>query len=63
MFTIDNKRDVLKLLYWLSLTILLGVLTTIKLALWSGKPIFDKLLVSTFTLGLIFFLIALMKKT
>lgn len=62
MFTIEPKRDVLNLLYLFSLTVLLGILSTIKITRWSGKPIFEKLLISTFALGLMFFLIVLLKK-
>lgn len=62
MFTLSKKRDVVKLLYWFFLSILLVMLTTIKLTLWSGKPIFNKLLLANVSLGLIFFMITLMRK-
>lgn len=62
MFTIHKKRDMLKLIYWLTLSILLVMLTTIKLTLWSGKPIFNKLLLANVVLGVIFFVLTIMKK-
>ena len=63
VFSLEMKRDVLTLLYWLLLAILLAKLATIKLALWSGKTtIYSKLLVSNLMIGLVFLLIVLMMK-
>lgn len=63
MFTLEKKRDLLMILYVLFLTILLVLLTTIKLTLWSGKPtIFTQLLSANVLLGLIFMLIVLRLK-
>lgn len=63
MFSIEMKRDVLSLLYWLLLALLLAVLSTIKLSLWSGKVnIYNKLLTSNLLLGIVFLLVVLMMK-
>ena len=63
MFSLEMKRDLLSLMYWFLLALLLAVLTTIKLALWSGKTyIYNKLLVSNLMIGFVFFMIVLMMK-
>lgn len=63
LFSLEMKRDLLSLMYWFLLALLLSVLTTIKLALWSGKTsIYNKLLVSNLTIGFVFFMIVLMMK-
>jgi len=63
MFSVENKRDMLKLVYWLLLAVLLAVLSSIKLSLWSVKPkIFNKLLISNAVFGVIFIILVYMLK-
>ena len=64
MFSMEMKKDLLKLVYWLLLSILLAVLCSIKLSLWSARPnLFNTLLFSNIAFGVIFMvLIMTMKK-
>lgn len=63
MFTMEIKRDWMKWFYWFFLIILLGVLVTIKLTLWSGKiNVYSKLLLANAVMGVIFFTIILTMK-
>jgi len=63
MFCVENKRDMLKLVYWFLLVVLLAVLSSIKLSLWSVKPnIFNKLLLSNVVFGVIFMLLVMKLK-
>lgn len=58
MFSLDKKKDLLQLVYWLMLSILLAVLSSIKLSLWAGKPnLFNKLFLSNAAFGVVFVLI------
>jgi hypothetical protein len=63
MFTMTPKRDFLKWFYWFLLVVLLGILVSIKLTLWSGKvDVYSKLLLSNAVIGLLFFTILLTMK-
>lgn len=63
MFSMDVKKDLLKLVYWLLLSILLAVLSSIKLSLWSGRPNhFNKLLLSNIAFGVVFMVLLLTMK-
>jgi len=63
MFSLDMKKDVLKLVYWLLLSILLAVLSSIKLSLWSARPnLFNRLLLSNVVFGVIFMVLILTMK-
>lgn len=63
MFSLDMKKDVLKLVYWLLLSILLAVLSSIKLCVWSARPnLFNRLLLSNVVFGVIFMVLILTMK-
>lgn len=64
MFSLEMKKDLIKLVYWVLLSILLAVLSSIKLSLWSARPnLFNRLLLSNIAFGVIFMvLIMTMKK-
>lgn len=63
MFTMTKKRDMLKWVYWFLLIVLLCLLLTIKLTLWSGKQgVYSKLLFSNVLVGVFFFFISCFMK-
>lgn len=63
MFSMKMKKDLLKLVYWLLLSILLAVLSSIKLCLWSARPnLFNRLLLSNVVFGVIFVVLVLTMK-
>jgi hypothetical protein len=63
MFSLDMKKDLLKLVYWLLLSILLALLSSIKLSLWSARPnLFNRLLLSNVVFGVIFMVLILTMK-
>jgi hypothetical protein len=64
MLTAEKKNDILKLVYWLLLVILLAVLSSIKLSLWSVRPkYFNRLFIANVVVGVIFVvMVAVLKK-
>ena len=63
MFSMEMKKDLLKLFYWLLLSVLLAVLSSIKLSLWSARPkLFNRLLLSNAAFGVIFMVLILTMK-
>lgn len=52
--TVEEKKDYVKLVYWLLLSVLLATLASIKLSLWSVKPkLFSTYLGTVIALGII----------
>lgn len=63
MFSMDKKKDILQLVYWLMLSVLLAVLSAIKLSLWSVKPkLFNTLFLSNVAFGVAFVMLVLTMK-
>lgn len=63
MFTTENKRDAVAVLYWLFLTILLGTLVSSKLARWAERSAFVGIMMgAVFAFGVFFFAVVLLMK-
>lgn len=63
MFSIKKKTDMLTVIYWLLLSILLAVLSGIKLSLWSARPnMINKILLSNLAVGVLLMIIVLLVK-
>lgn len=63
MFTTENKRNAIVVLYWLSLMVLLCMLTASKLTRFSDRPaLANTVLGAVFALGVLFFGLVLLMK-